>query len=113
MPKDLLEEIYGISLFASEDFSFIGDPYHRTLNYHAAHDIGHTIQNMNLVACTAFSVQDELTHDSSIYVGRNLDFSAGDNFAREKIVAFCKPYKGYKFAYITWASMIGVLSGIE
>ncbi len=111
--EDYLEEIYGISLYASHDFDYIGDNYHRVLNYHAAHDIGHTIQNMNLVACTAFSVQNEFTKDSSLLVGRNLDFSAGDDFAREKIVAFCKPDKGYKFAYVSWASMIGVLSGMN
>ncbi len=110
---EYLKEIYGISIYASPDFEYIGDNYHRTLNYHAAHDIGHTIQNMNLVACTAFSVQDELSQDSTLYVGRNLDFSAGDDFARKKIVAFCKPDEGYKFAYVTWASMIGVLSGMN
>ncbi len=111
--KEYLQEIYGISLYASDEFDFIGDKYHRILNYHAAHDIGHTIQNMNLVACTAFSVQDELTYDSTIFVGRNLDFSAGDDFARNKLVVFCKPDKGYKFAYISWAGMMGVLSGMN
>ncbi len=110
---EYLEEIYGISQFASDEYDFIGDKYHRVLNYHAAHDIGHTIQNMNLVACTAFSVQDELTCDSTIYVGRNLDFSAGDNFARNKIIVFCKPDNGYKFAYISWGGMMGVLSGMN
>ncbi len=111
--KEYLEEIYGISLFSSDEYDYIGDKYHRVLNYHAAHDIGHTIQNMNLVACTAFSVQDELTCDSSIYVGRNLDFSAGDDFARNKVVVFCKPDKGYRFAYISWGGMMGVLSGMN
>ncbi len=110
---EYLEEIYGISQFASDDYDFIGDKYHRVLNYHAAHDIGHTIQNMNLVACTAFSVQDELTCDSTIYVGRNLDFSAGDDFSRNKIIVFCKPDNGYKFAYISWGGMMGVLSGMN
>ena len=111
--QEYLEEIYGISLFASDEYDFIGDKYHRVLNYHAAHDIGHTIQNMNLVACTAFSVQDELTEDSTIYVGRNLDFSAGDDFAHNKIVVFCKPDQGYQFAYISWGGMMGVLSGMN
>jgi len=110
---ELRKEIYGVSLYASDKFDFVGDKYHRILNYHAAHDIGHTIQNMNLVNCTAFSIKNKYTKDSSLFIGRNLDFSAGDDFARNKIVAFCNPDSGYKFAYITWAGMIGVLSGMN
>ncbi len=113
IPLDLRKEIYGLSLFASDDYDFVGDKYHRILNYHAAHDIGHTIQNMNLVNCTAFGVKGALTKDSSLLVGRNLDFSAGDEFARKKIVVFCNPDEGYKFAYISWGGMIGVLSGMN
>ncbi len=113
MPKELQEEIYGVSLFASKKFDFIAPNYHRILNYHAAHDIGHTLQNMNLIECTAFSLKNELTTDSSLLIGRNLDFSAGDEFAQKKIVAFCKPQKGYKFMYVTWAGMVGVLSGMN
>jgi len=113
IPSDIRKEIYGVSLYAADEFDFIGDKYHRILNYHAAHDIGHTIQNMNLVNCTAFGVQGEYTKDSSLYIGRNLDFSAGDAFAKNKIVVFCKPDKGYKFAYISWGGMIGVLSGMN
>ncbi len=113
MPKELQEEIYGVSLFASEKFDFVAPNYHRILNYHAAHDIGHTIQNMNLVECTAFSLKNELTSDSSLLIGRNFDFSAGDDFARNKIIAFCKPDTGYKFMYVTWAGMVGVLSGMN
>ncbi|WP_430813724.1 C45 family autoproteolytic acyltransferase/hydolase [Carboxylicivirga sp. RSCT41] len=113
IPLNLRKEIYGISLFASDDYDFVGEKYHRILNYHAAHDIGHTIQNMNLVNCTAFSVQNELTNDSSLIIGRNLDFSAGDDFARNKLVVFCEPDSGYNFAYVSWGGMIGVLSGMN
>lgn len=113
IPVDLQQEIYGISMFASDEYDFIGEKYHRILNYHAAHDVGHTIQNMNLVNCTAFGVQNELTKDSALLVGRNLDFSAGDDFARQKLVVFCKPDTGYNFSYISWGGMIGVLSGMN
>ena len=50
IPLDLQQEIYGVSHFASDSFNFIGAGYERMLNYHAAHDIGHALQNMNLVA---------------------------------------------------------------
>lgn len=113
IPLDLQKEIYGVSLFASKEFNFIGSPYQRMLNYHAAHDIGHALQNMNLVACTAFEVKGDKSVDSSMLIGRNMDFSSGDKFAENKIIAFCKPDRGYNFCYITWPGMIGVVSGMN
>jgi len=107
------DEIYGISQSASDQFDFIGTNYHRILNYHAAHDIGHALQNMNLVACTAFSGWDSNSEDSSLIIGRNFDFYVGDEFAEDKIIMFCNPHKGYKFMIITWGGMIGATSGMN
>jgi isopenicillin-N N-acyltransferase-like protein len=113
IPAEYREEIYGVSRFASDKYSFIGEAYPRMLNYHAAHDIGHALQNMNLVACTAFMVKGEKTEDGSMLIGRNMDFSMGDDFARNKIIAFYRPDSGNNFAFITWAGMIGVVSGMN
>ena len=113
VPEDLQLEIYGISRYAYTDFDFIGDPYSRILSYHAAHDLGHALQNMNLVACTALGVKGDLSSDGALLAGRNFDFSMGPDFARNKVVAFYRPDKGYAFASITWASMTGVLSGMN
>ena len=113
IPLEYQREIQGIAQHASDSFSFIGPAYQRILSYHAAHDIGHALQNMNLVACTALSVNGERSMDGNLLVGRNFDFSMGDKFAREKIIAFFQPEKGYKFAFITWGGMIGVVSGMN
>jgi hypothetical protein len=107
------KEIYGISQSASTKFDFIGTNYHRILNYHAAHDIGHALQNMNLVACTAFSGWDSRSADSSLIIGRNFDFYVGDEFAEDKIVMFSNPEKGHKFMIVTWGGMIGATSGMN
>ncbi len=83
IPLEFQQEIYGVALHASDTFSFIGPAYQRILNYHTAHDIGHALQNMNLVACTAMGVKGSRSEDGNLLVGRNFDFSMGDDFARE------------------------------
>jgi len=106
------EEIYGISLSASSEFDFIGTNYERLLNYHGAHDIGHALQDLMLVGCTSFAANMGFA-DSSLILGRNFDFYISDDFAEDKIVCFVNPENGHKFTYITWASFIGVVSGMN
>jgi len=111
--QEYLHEIYGISQSASNDFNEYGLPFHRILNYHAAHDIGHTMQNYMLVGCSSFAAWDSFTNNGDMLVGRNFDFYFGDDFAQNRIVEFVKPSDGLKFAFITWGGMIGVVSGMN
>jgi hypothetical protein len=106
-------EIYGISLSASDQFSFIGSNYQRMLNYHSAHDIGHALQDYSLVGCTSFGIWGSKSKDSSLIIGRNFDFYVGDEFARNKIICFEKPEDGYGFMMVTWGGMIGTVSGMN
>jgi hypothetical protein len=107
------QEIYGESHAAADSFEWIGTKYQRILNYHAAHDIGHALQNLMLVGCTSFGAWDTKTADGSLLLGRNFDFWVGDKFAEEKMVAFYNPDKGHKFMFVTWAGFTGVVSGMN
>jgi hypothetical protein len=113
IPDEYKDEIYGTSFACSPEYDFIGSGYQRQLNYHAAHDIGHALQGLNLVACTSFSVWNGRTMDSSLLIGRNFDFYMGEKFAENKIVCFVNPSDGYRFMMITWPDLIGVVSGMN
>ncbi len=107
------KEIYGVSLSASNEFDYVGSAYQRFMNYHAAHDIGHALQNMAMVGCTSFGTWNSMSADSNLIIGRNFDFYVGDKFAEHKIIMFCKPDQGYRFMTVTWGGMIGVVSGMN
>jgi hypothetical protein len=112
--QDYQEEIFGISHSFSPKFNFIGTNYERNLNYHAAHDIGHALQEMGLVVgCTSFSVWGDKSQDGSLLIGRNFDFYTGDDFAKDKMVMFTKPDSGYGFMTIAWGGFIGAASGMN
>jgi len=113
VPLEYQQQIYGISKSASDKYSFIGRNYDRILNYHAAHDMGHALQNMRFVGCTAFSIWNGKTADSSLLIGRNFDFYVGDKFAEDKMICFFKPDSGYKFMTVAWGGMIGACSGMN
>ncbi|MXN90022.1 acyl-CoA--6-aminopenicillanic acid acyl-transferase [Flavobacterium sp. Sd200] len=105
--------IYGLSQYVSHDYDDVAPPYLRSLYLHAAHDIGHALNDLALVGCTSFAAWDKNTEDGSLLIARNLDFYAGDEFAQNKIVSFVKPDAGYPFMSVTWGGMIGALSGMN
>lgn len=113
IPEEYKAEIYGLSQYSSSNFSEIGEPYLRLLYLHGAHDIGHAMQDLMLVGCSSFAVWGPKTVDGELLIGRNFDFYAGDDFAKEKIIAFVNPSEGHKFMSVTWGGMMGVVSGMN
>ena len=113
IPEEYKSEILGLSKFAGEEHDEIASPYMRILYLHGAHDIGHALQDLALVGCSSFATWGDKTEDGSLIIGRNFDFYAGDDFSKNKIIAFINPVEGYKFMSVTWAGMVGVASGMN
>ncbi len=116
--QDQQLEVLGISKAASSRFDHIGPPFYRMLNYHGAHDIGHALQNMELVSspmvgCTSFSVKGSASEDGELLVGRNFDFHMGGPFSKNKMAAFYRPEEGHPFMMVTWPGMTGAVSGMN
>ena len=113
VPDEYQTEIYGISQYTSNEFDNIAPQYQRSLYLHAAHDIGHALQDLALVGCSSFAAWNEKSEDGNLILARNFDFYVNDAFAENKIVAFIKPKEGFPFMMVTWPGMIGAVSGMN
>ncbi|WP_119844738.1 C45 family peptidase [Reichenbachiella sp. MSK19-1] len=113
IPEEYRQEIYGISEFFSDEYDYIGPKFNRIINYHAAHDIGHAVQNMHLVGCTSVGIWNFNDSTELMMSGRNFDFYFGDEFAKNKIVLLCNPSEGYKYLSVTWGGFCGIVSGMN
>lgn len=113
VPEEYQQEIYGVSRYASSDYDDFAPAYVRMLYLHGAHDIGHALQDLMLVGCTSFAAWGDQTEDGQLLLGRNFDFYAGDEFGKQKMVAFVNPDAGNRFMMYTWGGMIGVVSGMN
>lgn len=113
IPVEYREEIYAVSLSCTDVYDDYGTPYGRQLNYHAAHDIGHVMQEYMLVGCSSFALWGDESATGGLVVGRNFDFYVGDNFAKNKVILSVAPADGYRFVSVTWPGMMGVVSGMN
>lgn len=113
IPEEYRNEIYAMSLSASDQYNDYSAKYVRQLNYHAAHDIGHVMQEYMLVGCTSLAAWGSRSATGELIVARNFDFYLGDDFAKNKMVLFVEPTEGYRFVSLAWPGMMGVVSGMN
>ena len=111
--KPYQAELYGISRYSNQRLDSIVPAYARSMYLHATHDLGHALSDLALVGCSSLAVWGDKTPDGKMLLGRNLDFYIGDDFAQNKVVHFITPTEGIPFASVSWAGMIGVLSGMN
>ncbi|MEO8239965.1 MAG: C45 family peptidase, partial [Flavobacterium sp.] len=113
VPNEYQTEIYGVSQYTSHNFDNLAKQYQLSLYLHAAHDIGHALQDLALVGCSSFAAWGEKSEDGNLILGRNFDFYVNDAFAENKIVAFINPKEGHPFMMVTWPGMVGAVSGMN
>ncbi len=116
VPDDYRLQIYGTSLGCPDVHPELGDYYNRLLNYHAAHDISYMMIDNPLISkagCTAFGAWGDATEGGHLFTGRNFDWEAAEVFSRDRVVIMCEPDHGIPFISLAWASMAGVVSGMN
>ena len=108
---ETLEEMYGVSLSTSPEFNRLADPFTRQVAYHGLHEVGQMLidNQVDVMGCTLFA----LPYKNSWVIGRNFDFEAGRIFDEEKIMKWVFPEHGNAFVSVTWAGMVGVVTGVN
>ena len=108
-------EVLGVSRGCPDAHAEMGPYYFRMLNYHAAQDISYMLMNSPLVrrGCTAFGAWDASTRDGHLIAGRNFDWEAAPVFDEDRLVVLCEPAEGIPFVSLSWAGMVGCVSGLN
>lgn len=107
----MLKESYGVSLSASPEFNFLLDPFSRQIAYHGLHEVGQMMidRGVEAMGCTVFAIP----YEGSWVIGRNFDFEGGKIFDDQKILKWVFPDKGFPFVAVTWAGMVGAVTGVN
>jgi hypothetical protein len=91
--------------------------YQRVLFYQTLYDTGQSMAEAGLVdteiGCTSFAASGPATRSGRLLLGRNCDFEAGSIFDDRKLVYFVAPSEGARYVCVSWAGMIGVVSGVN
>lgn len=91
--------------------------FHRVLFYQTLYDTGQAMAEAGIVdaeiGCTSFAASGPATASGRLLVARNCDFEAGDVFDDRKLVYFVAPDGAARYVCVSWAGMLGVVSGVN
>jgi predicted choloylglycine hydrolase len=106
-----LAEMYGVAASAPHQMDRLADGYTRQIAYHGVHEIGQMFVDFDRqdFGCTAVMTP---TTEGWI-VGRNFDFDAVPILDTEKIVKWAFPDAGHAYVAVTWAGMVGTVTGVN
>lgn len=104
-------EMTGVARNVTTKFNYLADPLTRQLAYHGLHEVGQMMvdREPDVMGCTVLGMKA----DNSWILGRNFDFEAGRFFDENKIMKWVFPSEGYAYLSVTWAGMVGVVTGVN
>jgi hypothetical protein len=109
--QGVLREMYGVSLSAPHDYDDLIDGYTRQMVFHGLHEVGQMMvdQEGDQMGCTFVAVPAK----EGWVLGRNFDFEGGRVLDEDKVMKWVFPEHGYSFVSVTWAGMVGAVTGIN
>lgn len=107
----MLQEMYGVSKSAPQEFNRLIDGYTRQFAYHGLHEVGQMMvdQGGEDMGCTVVAVRA----GKNWVLGRNFDFEGGRILDSEKIMKWVYPRHGYAYVSVIWAGMVGAVTAIN
>jgi predicted choloylglycine hydrolase len=105
------DEMYGVAQAADPAFDYLTDGFTRQVAYHGVHEIGQMFVDFERqdFGCTALAVPWR----GGVLLGRNFDFEAVRLLDTEKVAKWVFPDAGHAFVAVTWAGMVGVVTGVN
>ncbi len=110
-PDWAVHEMAGVSEFSTDKYNFYADPMTRQIAYHGVHELGQMFVDFEKgdFGCTLMATPFQ----NGWVVGRNFDFEAVRILDTEKILKWVFPDDGYAHVAVTWAGMVGAVTGVN
>ena len=105
------DEMFGVAQSAPPEFNYLTDPFTRQIAYHGVHEVGQMFVDFEKqdFGCTLLGVP----RPAGWLIGRNFDFEAVRILDTEKILKWEFPDEGHAYVAVTWAGMVGVVTGVN
>ncbi len=111
---EYIEEMHGVAEGAGVSYEQVLAMHGHADIVHYGHDWGKPKQEPGEAAgCSNFVVWGPATSDGTLYHGRNLDWTIKSGVQSSSVVYIGIPKSGHPFALVTYAGMIGGVTGMN